>query len=332
MFGSFNDPFFGDVRRQMHRQMAEMDSLMDAMMGESLGLGPLGLLDQRRQYSRQQTHPMLEEGPSSRRGRSLESYGERSLSHHHRRDPFEELLGGFGGAGGGGLLGGGMLSHMMGGMERMRERAMHDPDAHVYSHSTLISMGGAGPDGRPQYYQATDEVRKAGEIKETRRSVRDSREGEERMEIGHHIGDRAHYIQKRRGRDGEIRQSQRFHGLRESEAEVFDREFSQRGRERLGGGARGGGGGGGGRNSLPRLEAASPGQRRRSAAEAAGAGRGPLITEVEDDATEAEEAKRRRSDGSGHSTRSSASYYAAPPRRHSQARKTQSGPLIEEVE
>jgi len=55
-----------------------------------------------------------------------------------------------------------------------------------------------GPDGRPQVYQATSSTRTApGGIKETKKTVSDSRSGTRKMAIGHHIGERAHIVERK---------------------------------------------------------------------------------------------------------------------------------------
>ncbi len=86
----------------------------------------------------------------------------------------------------GGLLGGvGNMMHQMVGhlqlhcarpvvigirgfQENMQQQAMSDPNSHVYSHSTVGSVG-AGQQGRPQFYESTNSVRKAGDVKEVER-------------------------------------------------------------------------------------------------------------------------------------------------------------------
>jgi hypothetical protein len=99
-------------------------------------------------------------------------------------------------------------------------------------------------------YEVTDSVRKTGDVKETRRSVRDSMRGEERMSIGHHIGDRGHVIEKRRDRNtgGRIVEQQEFIGLKEDEAHQFDKEWKHATRRAMSGDRR-------------RLEAGSAGRR-----------------------------------------------------------------------
>uniref|UniRef100_A0A914RX06 Uncharacterized protein n=1 Tax=Parascaris equorum TaxID=6256 RepID=A0A914RX06_PAREQ len=54
------------------------------------------------------------------------------------------------------------------------------------------------------------------------------------MSIEHTIGDRSHVIEKKRDRDGRIREQQRFVNLGEDQAEDFDREFTTRARRNFG--------------------------------------------------------------------------------------------------
>ncbi|XP_062895501.1 myeloid leukemia factor 2-like [Mobula hypostoma] len=69
-------------------------------------------------------------------------------------------------------------------------------------------------------------VRLSPQIRETRRSVRDSESGMEKVAIGHHIGDRAHIMERSRNRrTGDQEQRQDFINLEEAEAEAFDEEW-----------------------------------------------------------------------------------------------------------
>lgn len=47
------------------------------------------------------------------------------------------------------------------------------------------------------------------------RSVQKGMDGEAEMEVGHHVGNRAHVIEKKRDKDGRVRQQQRFVNLDE---------------------------------------------------------------------------------------------------------------------
>lgn len=54
-----------------------------------------------------------------------------------------------------------------------------------------------GSDGRPQVYKATSSTKTGpGGIRETQKTVQDSRTGVKKMAIGHHIGERAHVIER----------------------------------------------------------------------------------------------------------------------------------------
>lgn len=88
----------------------------------------------------------------------------------------------------------------------------------------------SGPDGRPQIYQASTSTKTGpGGVRETRKTVQDSRTGVKKMAIGHHIGERAHIIEKEQDmRSGQLEERQEFINLEEEEAEQFDREFTTR--------------------------------------------------------------------------------------------------------
>lgn len=104
-----------------------------------------------------------------------------------------------------------------------------------YSSSQIISMTN-GPDGRPQVYQASSSTKTGpGGIRETQKSVQDSRSGMKKMAIGHHIGERSHVIEREKNvRTGEEAERQDFVNLEEEEAEDFDREFVHRSRSMIG--------------------------------------------------------------------------------------------------
>ncbi|KAL3189213.1 hypothetical protein MRX96_002885 [Rhipicephalus microplus] len=68
-----------------------------------------------------------------------------------------------------------------------------------------------------------------GGVKETRRSLQDSRSGLQELTIGHHLDDRAHIVGRKRNRvTGEEDQSVEYVNLDEEEAEGFSREWQQR--------------------------------------------------------------------------------------------------------
>ncbi|XP_055589814.1 myeloid leukemia factor isoform X2 [Uranotaenia lowii] len=154
-------------------------------------------------------------------------------------DPFGmfDSMGGAGGMHRGGnalmpFMGGGLNNmnaissvNSMNNMNGMNRLLNGNPQGSMFCSSSVISMS-SGPNG-PQVYQATSSTRTGpGGIKETRRTVQDSRSGTKKMAIGHHIGERAHIIEREQNvRTGTQEERQDFINLADDEAEDFDREF-----------------------------------------------------------------------------------------------------------
>ncbi|CAJ0932018.1 unnamed protein product, partial [Mesorhabditis belari] len=193
MFGG-EDPFamFGHMRRQMHM----MDQMMDSMMD------PFGMMGGG--HPRISPFSMIDNGQSSHQVRP------RMMHPHQLAHPFGGL--GFGG--------------LFGAMNQMQHHAASDPHSHMYSHSTVMTFG---PDGQQRVVEHT--TSKAGDVRETRRRVRDGEKDE--MAIGHSIGDRTHIIEKKRDKDGNVRSQQKFINLGEEEAMEFDREYQTRARNNV---------------------------------------------------------------------------------------------------
>uniref|UniRef100_A0A0K8VI73 Myeloid leukemia factor n=1 Tax=Bactrocera latifrons TaxID=174628 RepID=A0A0K8VI73_BACLA len=116
-------------------------------------------------------------------------------------------------------------------INRLLSADIGSPNGASYCSSSVITMS-SGPDGRPQIYQATTSTKTGpGGIRETRKTVEDSRRGMKKMAIGHHIGERAHIIEKEQDmRSGQLEERQEFINLEEDDAEDFDREFTNRAR------------------------------------------------------------------------------------------------------
>ncbi|XP_077511746.1 myeloid leukemia factor 2-like [Amblyomma americanum] len=104
-----------------------------------------------------------------------------------------------------------------------------DPNCHSFSSSSVMTMT-TDEHGQPQVYQASQSTRMApGGVKETRRSLQDSRSGLQELTIGHHLDDRAHIVgRKRNRRTGEEDETVEYVNLDEEEAEGFSREWHQR--------------------------------------------------------------------------------------------------------
>ncbi len=97
------------------------------------------------------------------------------------------------------------------------QNAASNPNAQVYSSSTVTSYSHNG-NGAPKVYHASSETKQIGGVKETRKAVRDSEKGIDKMAIGHHIGDKAHIIERQRKRDGELEEVINFENLDESKS------------------------------------------------------------------------------------------------------------------
>ncbi|XP_059225113.1 myeloid leukemia factor isoform X7 [Stomoxys calcitrans] len=119
------------------------------------------------------------------------------------------------------------MMHGMPNMNRLLSADIGNNGGASFCSSSVITMS-SGPDGRPQIYQATSSTKTGpGGIRETRRTVQDSVNGVKKMAIGHHIGERAHIIEKEQDtRSGQLEERQEFINLDEDEAEDFDREFT----------------------------------------------------------------------------------------------------------
>ncbi|XP_061675821.1 myeloid leukemia factor 2 [Syngnathoides biaculeatus] len=125
-------------------------------------------------------------------------------------------------------MGGGFMDMfgMMGEMMENMERISGSPNCQTFSSSTVISYSSTDA-GTPTVYQQTHQTRHGpGGIRETRQSMRDSESGVERLAIGHHIGERAHIMERSRNRrTGDREERQDFINLDETEAEAFDAEW-----------------------------------------------------------------------------------------------------------
>uniref|UniRef100_A0A3B5MWD4 Myeloid leukemia factor 2 n=1 Tax=Xiphophorus couchianus TaxID=32473 RepID=A0A3B5MWD4_9TELE len=107
-----------------------------------------------------------------------------------------------------------------------KDRVSGSPNCQTFSSSTVISYSSTDP-GAPKVYQQTSQTRTGpGGIRETRQSMRDSESGLERLAIGHHIGERAHIMERSRNRrTGDREERQDYINLDESEAAAFDQEW-----------------------------------------------------------------------------------------------------------
>ena len=105
-------------------------------------------------------------------------------------------------------------------MNRLLNQMEMPQNGLAYSSSSVFSMS-SGPDGTPQVYKATSSTKTGpGGVKETRKTVEDSRTGLKKMAIGHHIGERAHIIEREQNvHTGVQEENQDFINLDEEEAD-----------------------------------------------------------------------------------------------------------------
>ena len=70
----------------------------------------------------------------------------------------------------------------------------------MYSHSSVMTYNNTGQ-GQPRVYQATTSTHQGpGGIRETRKTVRDSESGVEKMAVGRHLDDKGVVITRSRNR------------------------------------------------------------------------------------------------------------------------------------
>lgn len=196
------DPFFADpfqVHRDHMRQMMRSFS-------EPFG-GPL--------------MPSIMDGRQHGRDSGDHPHSSRALQENHRdtaRNPFS-------------LFDNMMVSvrNRMGEMNRNFEHLPLDSNTHSFSSSSVVTYSKVG-DEPPKVFQASSSTRCApGGIKETRRAVKDSESGVEKMAIGHHIHDRGHVVEKKYNKKtGDKELNQNFHNMDESEEQSFEDEWQQK--------------------------------------------------------------------------------------------------------
>ncbi|NWU18904.1 MLF1 factor, partial [Dyaphorophyia castanea] len=113
-------------------------------------------------------------------------------------------------------------------MHRKFDGLSLQPDGHSFSSSSVMTYSKTG-DEPPKVFQASTQTRTApGGIKETRKALKDSESGLEKMAIGHHIHDRAHVVKKSKNfKTGDEEVNQEFINLDESEADTFNDEWQK---------------------------------------------------------------------------------------------------------
>ncbi|XP_076320637.1 myeloid leukemia factor 1-like [Tachypleus tridentatus] len=117
----------------------------------------------------------------------------------------------------------------MDGMFRNFEHLTQNPNSHCYSSSSVMTYT-TDETGRPQLYQASSSTRTApGGVKETRKTLQDSRSGMQKISIGHHLGERGHVLEHVKNRaTGEEEENEELLNLDEEELGAFNNEWKNR--------------------------------------------------------------------------------------------------------
>nr|XP_021396518.1 myeloid leukemia factor 1 isoform X1 [Lonchura striata domestica] len=124
-----------------------------------------------------------------------------------------------------------MMSNMRNSMLEMHRKfddLSIQPEGHSFSSSSVMTYSKVG-DEPPKVFQASAQTRTApGGVKETRKALKDSESGVEKISVGHHIQDRAHVIKKsKNSKTGDEELNQEFINLDESEADTFNEEWQK---------------------------------------------------------------------------------------------------------
>ncbi|KAL1777646.1 myeloid leukemia factor 1 isoform X1 [Sigmodon hispidus] len=122
-----------------------------------------------------------------------------------------------------------MMLNMRNGVQELQRnfgQLSMDPNGHSFCSSSVMTYSKVG-DEPPKVFQASTQTRTGpGGIKETRRAIRDSDSGLEKMAVGHHIHDRAHVIKKsKNNKTGDEEVNQEFINMNETDAHAFDDEW-----------------------------------------------------------------------------------------------------------
>ncbi|XP_006816550.1 uncharacterized protein LOC102805010 [Saccoglossus kowalevskii] len=106
------------------------------------------------------------------------------------------------------------------------EQLKHNPNARTFRQSSVTQYSKCF-DKEPQLYQAISSTKTApGGLKETKKALRDSALGLEKVAVGHHIDDRGHIVERARYRNTrEEREHHNYVNLTEDDGPSFDSEW-----------------------------------------------------------------------------------------------------------
>ncbi|ELU09138.1 hypothetical protein CAPTEDRAFT_183814 [Capitella teleta] len=202
MFNSgFDDPFFSGHQQHMQQMMGSMGG-----MGQMMA-GPFG---------RMGGQAAIAEGQQQRgEGQQI------AARHQGFADPFGDIFGNMDR----------MMQGMMGNMSHMMQAppSSHNGRSQVFSQSSVMTYNNTGS-GQPHVYQATSSTHQGpGGVRETRKTVRDSKSGLEKMAVGRHLNDKGVVITRSRNqKTSEREESKDFINLDEEEFDGFNHEWQTR--------------------------------------------------------------------------------------------------------
>ncbi|XP_059370991.1 myeloid leukemia factor 1-like [Carassius carassius] len=192
-----DDPFFADPFQLHQERMQQMMGFSDPF---GQGFMP-SITDGRHRGHRSVAQPST--GPNARSRRELDFFS----------NPFAMMD---------------SMRNRMEAMHRSFENMASGPNSHSFSSSSVMTYSKVG-DEPPKVFQASSQTRCApGGIKETRKSLKDSESGLQKMSIGHHIQDRGHVMERKENKKtGEKELKQDFQNMDETEAQSFDEEWQR---------------------------------------------------------------------------------------------------------
>ncbi|XP_069752855.1 myeloid leukemia factor 1 isoform X1 [Narcine bancroftii] len=201
MFGELEeDPFFSDPFRAHQENLHRLMSNFPVQLDQDLLVNFTGGKIPTQTYPRQQ-HSKETGKLSEMAGSSMDPFNK--MMEQMRKEMFE--------------------------MQQDIKNASHNSNNHTLNTSTVMSYAKVGNEP-PKVFQASNYVHRVPNgIKETRRALKDSESGIEKLSIGHHIKDRAHVIQKiRNQKTGDEEVDQEFVNLNEDDAQMFDHEWQEK--------------------------------------------------------------------------------------------------------
>lgn len=130
---------------------------------------------------------------------------------------------------------GGLHQEMNNMMRGMHHHSVHhhqqtNPMAAGSSYQSFTSISYGSGNGQPVVYQSSSSTKVGPNgVRETKKTEKDSRTGVQRIEVGHHIGDRGHVIGKSKNvRTGDQEETQEYVNMAEDEATSFNAEWMAR--------------------------------------------------------------------------------------------------------